>query len=92
MEGALNGVFGAVLSKREKVNTGVNLLGEIEEVKLKLDTVASHFETQSDPDLVEASIYEMKSLSARYRYLLREARRTGITRSISHSLTHSVRN
>jgi hypothetical protein len=92
MESAINGVFSAALSKKENTKSEINLIKEIEEVRLKLNTVASHFENQSDPDLIEASIYETKSLSARYRYLLREARRTGLTQSISHCLEHSVHN
>ena len=91
MEGAIVGVFELVQSKKSKVVKKSSLLGEIETVRLRYDTVASHFENQSDPDLVEASIYEMKSLSARYRYLLREARNQGITNSAGHALEHIER-
>jgi hypothetical protein len=89
VEGAIVGAFDSVINKRSKADTNNNLLEEIENVKMRLDTAASHFESQSDPDLIEASIYEMKSLSARYRYLMREAKRTGVTKSINNILEHT---
>ena len=33
---------------------------------------------ENDSDLIEACIYEMESLRARYRYLLRQAKAGGI--------------
>ena len=91
MEGAVMGVFGLVQGKKRKAVIKSSLLEEIETVRLRYDAVASHFETQSDPDLVEASIYEMKSLSARYRYLLGQARKEGVTKSTGHILEHLER-
>jgi len=35
------------------------------------------FEMESDPDMIEAYIYEQKALSARYRYLLKTAKEQG---------------
>ena len=61
--------------------TGHELLCEIEMVKQGLNLVTSRFEFQDDPDLVESCIYEMQALTARYRYLLREARRIGLKNS-----------
>jgi hypothetical protein len=88
MEGAIVGSFGTALNKKVKADANNKLLEEIETVKIRIDTVASHFESEIDPDLVEANIYEMKSLSARYRYLFREARRAGITNNRNHILEH----
>lgn len=92
MENVIAGVFDAVLSKKVKANskadTDTDLLEQIETVSQRLESVASHFENQSDPDLIEASIYETKSLSARYRYLLRQAREKGITKSLNNILQH----
>jgi len=34
---------------------------------------------ESDSDLIEACIYEMEALRARYRYLLKAAREQGLT-------------
>lgn len=91
MDKAISAVFASVLNKRNRVDTQIDLLKEIELIKLKLETVSSHFESQSDPDLVEACIYEMKSLSARYRYLLKEARSRGITKNMDNILEHTTR-
>jgi hypothetical protein len=91
MEGVITGVFEVVLNKKMKVGERTDLLSEIEAVRQRLETVASHFENQTDPDLIEASIYETKSLAARYRYLFREARRLGLTSGTSSILTRSER-
>ncbi len=48
------------------------LLQEIESVKQSLETVNSNFENVSDPDLIDSYIYEMKAISFRYKYLLRQ--------------------
>ena len=50
----------------------------IREVCACIDTAQSRFEQETDPDLIEAAIYEMQSLRAKYRYLLRVARTQGI--------------
>jgi hypothetical protein len=80
MAGAIAEVLGLALKGRAEVDSTQKLLLEIEAVKRGLDAVAGRFEFQSDPDLVEACIYEMQALAARYRYLTREARRNGITK------------
>ena len=51
----------------------------IREVCQQLDLVQARFSMESDPDLIEGCIFEMESLRARYRYLLRTAREQGIT-------------
>ena len=50
----------------------------IREVCTRLEMVNSRFEMESDSDLIEACIYEMESLRARYRYLLRTAKNRGV--------------
>lgn len=49
----------------------------IREVCARLDMVNRRFEMESDSDLIEACIYEMESLRARYRYLLRTRQKSG---------------
>ena len=44
-----------------------------------IDATQSRFEQETDPDLIESAIYELQSLRAKYRYLLRTARSEGIT-------------
>lgn len=51
----------------------------IQEVCAQLDGVQARFEMESDSDLIDACIYEMEALRARYRYLLRQAKLEGVT-------------
>ena len=51
----------------------------IREVCASIDAAQSRFQQESDPDLIESAIYELQSLRAKYRYLLRTAREKGIT-------------
>jgi hypothetical protein len=81
MEGVITGVFHSVFKQKEVDKTGSELLCEIEAVKQGLSSVTARFEFANDPDLVESCIYEMQALTARYRYLLREARRIGLKNS-----------
>lgn len=50
------------------------LLGDIREICRCIDTAYARFEYEEDADLVEAAIYELEALKARYRYLLRIAK------------------
>ena len=45
----------------------------------RMDAVQMRFQMETDPDLIEGCIYELESLRAQYRYLLRTARKEGIT-------------
>ena len=55
------------------------LLCAIRDVCRQMDNARLRFEMESDSDLIEAAIYEMEALRARYRYLLRRARKEGVT-------------
>lgn len=55
------------------------IIEAVREVCECIDAVQSRFEQETDPDLIEAAIYELQSLRAKYRYLLRTARNEGIT-------------
>ncbi|MDR1700746.1 MAG: YaaL family protein [Lachnoclostridium sp.] len=50
------------------------LMGEIREVRISLETAHSNFENASDPDLIDCYIYEMNAIHFRYKYLLRQVR------------------
>ena len=52
---------------------------EIETVYQLLENATNRFEMERDPDLIESCIYEMEALSARYRFLIREAKERGLT-------------
>lgn len=54
------------------------IIETIREVCACIDAAQSRFEQETDPDLIEAAIYELQSLRAKYRYLLRTARSEGI--------------
>ena len=43
----------------------------------ELARVQTCFEMESDPDMIEAYIYEQEALRARYRYLLKTAKGQG---------------
>jgi hypothetical protein len=86
MEGTLAGVLRMAAGRREEDDNSKKLLAEIESVTQSIDMVSARFDYQSDPDLVEACIYEMQALAARYRYLTREARKQGVTKSSLFSL------
>ena len=88
MDGVIAGVLHLAATRKEEDQGSKQLIAEIESVRQSIDVVAARFDYQSDPDLVEACIYEMQALAARYRYLTREARRQGITKSSLLCLKH----
>ncbi|MBS6397758.1 MAG: YaaL family protein [Clostridiales bacterium] len=49
------------------------LLDDIQKTKYALDCAYSNFENVVDPDLIDCSIYELKAVQMRYRFLLRQA-------------------
>lgn len=73
MEGALKK---AIIKTEEQPH---EILTSIREVCRQLDHVNARFEMESDSDLIEACIFEMESLRARYRYLLRIAKDLELT-------------
>lgn len=50
----------------------------IRDVCALIEQVENRFEFETDPDLIESCVYELQSLRARYRYLLRESRNNAI--------------
>ncbi len=55
------------------------LIEAIRDVCARIDLVENRFSMETDTDLIEGCIYELESLRAQYRYLLRSAREQGIT-------------
>ena len=47
---------------------------EMREIKQRIECARTRFEFQSEPELVESAVYEIKSLDARYRYLIKTAK------------------
>lgn len=62
-----------VKSKEERI------LDDIRELCARMERAYARFEFEQDADLIESSIYEIKSLKAQYRYLLRVAKENGVT-------------
>jgi hypothetical protein len=79
MDGTIVSGLQFVISRKSVTKKNNKLLDEIEAVKLRIETVQAHFDYQTDPDLIESCVFEMKSLMARYQFLLREAKKNGIT-------------
>jgi hypothetical protein len=90
MDGTIAGVLNLVISKKRNTDVEKSLLIEIETVRQNLETVSAHFEYQNDPDLIDACIYETKALTARYSYLIREAKKLGITKNVGCNLEHTT--
>ena len=55
------------------------VIASIRDICARMDAVQNRFEMETDPDLIEGCIYELESLRAQYRYLLRTARKEGVT-------------
>lgn len=70
--------------KRYKLSPDIltrrTLLNEIDETLSELRYARACFENASDPEIVEASVYKIKSAEARYNYLLRKAKESNISR------------
>ena len=60
-------------AKRDKTQLD-KLLEEINLVKMQIQNANTRFEQTSDSDLVESAIYEIQSLKAKYRYLVKSAK------------------
>ena len=54
------------------------IIASIRRVCRQMELVENRFSLETDGDLIEGCIYELQSLQAQYRYLLRRAREEGI--------------
>ena len=54
------------------------IVRQIRETATKLNSAYSRFEYECNEDLLESVIYEIQSLKALYRYLIKTARESGI--------------
>jgi len=58
----------------KNARTGDDLLSEIHNTVKLLELAWTQFEYQSDHDLVDASIFDIKSLTSRHQYLIKLAK------------------
>lgn len=56
------------------------IIKEIHEINRKMAHAYMQFNLEQDEDLIEATIFMMQSLNARYRYLLKQVREEEATR------------
>lgn len=73
-------IIGKIKQRQKKEPSGVeyDLLREIDDVKLRLESVHSRFDYVVEEDLVDSCIYEIESLESRYQYLLRQAKQKNL--------------
>lgn len=50
------------------------LLERINELRESIGIAQNYFENQTDPDLIESAIFELKSLKTQYSYLIKQAK------------------
>ncbi len=55
-----------------------SILVQLRDTSKRLESAYSRFENESNEDLLDSIIYEIKSLKALYRYLLKLAKEKGI--------------
>ena len=65
-----------ILLKPKKKETPI--LDEIRSTVSMIHAMQQWFNTESDADLIEACVFQLESLEARYRYLLRMAKDRGL--------------
>ncbi len=69
-----------LLSKRKnEERESESLLNEIYRISDALELAYERFELQNESDLVEATIFEIEALKARYRYVLGLAKQQNIS-------------
>ena len=55
-----------------------SLVEQIRETSQRLKNAYSRFENENNEDLLDSIIYEIQSLKALYRYLIKQAKETGL--------------
>ena len=63
--------------RQKQENNG--LVDEIRRTVCELRSARQWFESESDSDLIEACVYHQEALEAKYRYLLRAAKDSGLS-------------
>lgn len=67
-----------IMKKKSSNEDDDRLISEIHRLSEALTLAYERFELQCDNDLVEATIYEIEALKARYRYLLALAKQRNL--------------
>ncbi len=64
--------------RKPTVSSSDTLVMQIRDTSQKLESAYSRFENELNEDLLDSIIYEIQSLKALYRYLLKRAKECGI--------------
>ncbi len=78
MEAVLKNLFSFAKDKNPP-DEKARLKEDLKDLKLRLDAAKSRFEFAREDAEIEATIYEMESLSVQYRHLLRQAKALSIS-------------
>ena len=68
-----------VRQSQETVSVKDEITNEISTILDRLGVVEAALSLETDEDLIDAGIYEMKSLNCRYTYYLKQAKKLGIS-------------
>lgn len=80
----------SVFSKQQEKQDQIShraLLDELDATLKELRYARSCFENASDPEIVDACVYEIKSAEARYSFLLRKAKECGASRTHAEQIS-----
>ena len=69
--------FGVAAQEKQQQNQ--RLLGEYYDTLIQLRQVRSAFQQVTDPELINACVYEMNALQQRYSYLLQRIKEEKLT-------------
>lgn len=58
----------------QTVITDSSLRHEMADTKKEIDTLLSHLNSQTDPDLIDSYAYQLKGAYMRYKFLLKQVR------------------
>ncbi len=68
-------IFGRRRAANEAESEREQLMEGLRQTRSLLNCAYSQFNTYSDPDLVEACVYEINALRSRYAYYVRQVKR-----------------
>jgi len=55
------------------------LLAELKKVRMQIACAQTFFDNECDFDMIDACVFELESLNARHRYLMRLIRESGVS-------------
>ncbi|MFQ8599701.1 MAG: DUF2508 family protein [Oscillospiraceae bacterium] len=73
------GPFAASKEKDEFAERKQKIVEDIHAVVKQIDTVTTYFDYETNDDMLDSHIYNLKALHAKYSYLIKEAKEYGIT-------------